>query len=422
MFESVDKWLTDFFELSGVSPYWHDMFVSFLKLLIIILISYLFFKITHRLLLTFLRRIAAKTETRWDDVLVEQKVFNRLAYLVPAYILHLTVPLALAPYPDLITAIQLGIKIYSTIIVMLIFSAFFNSVLLIYQQYPVSKTRPIKGYIQVAKIILYLLVSITVISFLLGQNPLLMIGGLGAFSAVLLLVFKDSILGLVAGVQLTVNDMLRPGDWISLPKYDADGTVIDITLTTVKVQNWDRTFTTVPAYALFAESFKNFRGMEESGGRRIKRSINIDMNSVKFCTPDMLQKFERIHYVAQYIKDKEVEIKKFNEAQNIDPHVLVNGRRQTNLGVFRNYLKNYLLNHPKIHNDMTFLIRHLQPTETGIPIEVYVFSREQAWAVYEAIQADIFDHILAVIPEFELRVFQNPSGADFKSLVKANAS
>jgi miniconductance mechanosensitive channel len=305
---------------------------------------------------------------------------------------------------------------------MLIFSAFFNSVLLIYQQYPVSKTRPIKGYIQVAKIILYLLVSITVISFLLGQNPLLMIGGLGAFSAVLLLVFKDSILGLVAGVQLTVNDMLRPGDWISLPKYDADGTVIDITLTTVKVQNWDRTFTTVPAYALFAESFKNFRGMEESGGRRIKRSINIDMNSVKFCTPDMLQKFERIHYVAQYIKDKEVEIKKFNEAQNIDPHVLVNGRRQTNLGVFRNYLKNYLLNHPKIHNDMTFLIRHLQPTETGIPIEVYVFSREQAWAVYEAIQADIFDHILAVIPEFELRVFQNPSGADFKSLVKANAS
>jgi miniconductance mechanosensitive channel len=412
MFESVDKWLTDFFELSGVSPYWHDFLLSFFKVLIAILISYLFFKITHRLLLSFLKRLAAKTETRWDDVLVEQKVFNRLAYLVPAYILHLTVPLALAPYPDLITAIQLGIKIYSTIIVMLIFSAFFNSVLLIYQQYPVSKTRPIKGYIQVAKIILYLL----------GQNPLLMIGGLGAFSAVLLLVFKDSILGLVAGVQLTVNDMLRPGDWISLPKYDADGTVIDITLTTVKVQNWDRTFTTVPAYALFAESFKNFRGMEESGGRRIKRSINIDMNSVKFCTPDMLQKFERIHYVAQYIKDKEVEIKKFNEAQNIDPHVLVNGRRQTNLGVFRNYLKNYLLNHPKIHNDMTFLIRHLQPTETGIPIEVYVFSREQAWAVYEAIQADIFDHILAVIPEFELRVFQNPSGADFKSLVKANAS
>jgi miniconductance mechanosensitive channel len=422
MFERVDKWLTDFFELSGVSPYWHDFLLSFFKVLIAILISYLFFKITHRLLLTFLKRLAAKTETMWDDILVEQKVFNRLAYLVPAYILHISVPLALAPYPELVTFVQLGIKIYSTIIVMLIFSAFFNSVLLIYQQYPVAKTRPIKGYIQVAKIILYLLVAITVISFLLGQNPLLMIGGLGAFSAVLLLVFKDSILGLVAGVQLTVNDMLRPGDWISLPKYDADGTVIDITLTTVKVQNWDKTYTTVPAYALFAESFKNFRGMEESGGRRIKRSINIDMNSVKFCTPDMLQKFERIHYVAKYIKDKEVEIKQYNEAQNIDPHVLVNGRRQTNLGVFRNYLKNYLLNHPKIRTDMTFLIRHLQPAETGIPIEVYVFSREQAWDVYEAIQADIFDHILAVIPEFELRVFQNPSGADFKSLVEPNAS
>jgi miniconductance mechanosensitive channel len=420
MIESIDKWLTDFFQIPGINLFWHQVLLSGFKVLIVILAGYLFFKIAHRILLTFLRKLTDKTETKWDDIMVEQKVFNRLSYLVPAYILHIAVPLALSPYPELIKFTQLGIKIYSTIIVMLVFSAFFSAVLQIYQQYPISKTRPIKGYIQVAKIILYLLVAITIISYLLGQNPLIMIGGLGAFSAVLLLVFKDSLLGLVAGVQLTMNDMLRPGDWISLPKYDADGTVIDITLTTIKVQNWDRTYTTIPAYALFSESFKNWRGMEESGGRRIKRSINIDMNSVKFCTPGMLQKFERFHYVSKYIKDKEAEIEKFNKELNIDPDILVNGRRQTNLGVFRNYLKNYLLNHPKINPDMTFLIRHLQPTETGIPIEVYVFSREQAWAVYEGIQADIFDHILSVIPEFELRVFQNPTGADFKAALRAN--
>lgn len=419
MFQWIDKWLTDFFEISGVNPFWHDVLSSSFKVLVAIIISFIAFKIAHHIFLSFLNKIAKKTETIWDDILVEQKVFNRLSYLVPAYILFHFLPFALAPYPDLVNLGQLAIRIYSAIIILMVFSAFFNSVLIIYQQYPISKTRPIKGYIQVAKIILYLLVFITIFSYLLGQSPLIMIGGLGAFSAVLLLIFKDSLLGLVAGVQLTVNDMLRPGDWISLPKYDADGTVTDITLTTVKVQNWDRTYTTVPAYALFAESFKNWRGMEESGGRRIKRSISIDMNSVKFCTPEMLRKFERIQYVSKYIKDKEEEITRFNKETNVDPEILVNGRRQTNLGVFRNYLKNYLLNHPKIHNDMTFLVRHLQPTEKGIPIEVYVFSREQAWAIYEGVQADIFDHILAVIPEFELRVFQNPSGADFKSLVQA---
>jgi miniconductance mechanosensitive channel len=384
------------------------------------IVAYILFKITYKVLISVLKKIAKRTETWWDDILVEQRVFNRLAYLLPAYVMFWLIPVALTPYPDIEDFMQLAVKIYSIVIVMLVFSALFNSILIIYQQYPISKTRPIKGYIQVAKIILYLLIFVTVISLLIGKNPLLILGGLGAFSAVLLLIFKDSLLGLVAGVQLTVNDLLRPGDWISLPKYDADGTVLDITLTTVKVRSWDRTFTTIPAYALFSDSFKNWRGMEESGGRRIKRSINLDMNSVKFCTPEMLKKFERIHYVSAYIREKEEEIVKYNEEMKIDNEILVNGRRQTNLGVFRNYLSNYLKNHPKINLDMTFLIRHLQPTETGIPIEIYVFSREQAWAAYEDIQSDIFDHILAVIPEFELKVFQNPSGGDFRSLSKTN--
>jgi miniconductance mechanosensitive channel len=258
---------------------------------------------------------------------------------------------------------------------------------------------------------------VVLIAIFIGKSPLLLLTGMGAFSAVLLLVFKDSILGLVAGVQLTSNDMLRVGEWISMPKYDADGTVLDITLTTIKVQNWDKTISTIPAYALFSESFKNWRGMEESGGRRIKRSINIDMNSIKFCSPEMLKKFERFQYVSVYVRNKEEEVERFNKENNVDPTYLVNGRRQTNIGVFRAYLQGYLHNHPKIHNSMTFLVRHLQPSDRGLPIEIYVFSNDQAWANYEAIQADIFDHILAVIPEFDLRVFQNPSGADFKKLI-----
>lgn len=417
MFTQFDEWLIEVLHSMRVEDFWHDALSSLIKVIIAFILSYLLFKVAYTILISIIKRISRKTETFWDDIMVEQKVFTRLTFLVPAYFLYAIAPFALAQYHDLIETARLALRIYSIIIVMLVFSAFFNAVLVIYQLYPISKVRPIKGYIQVAKIILYIFVSITIISFLIGENPLILLGGLGAFSAVILLIFKDSILGLVAGVQLTANDLLRPGDWITMPKYDADGTVLDITLTTVKVQNWDKTFTTIPAYALYSESFKNWRGMEESGGRRIKRSINIDMHSVKFCTPDMLRKFERIFYVKDYIREKEMEIKQYNEELKIDDEILVNGRRQTNLGVFRNYLSNYLRSHPRVNTEMTCLIRHLQPAGTGIPIEIYVFSKDQDWAVYEAIQADIFDHILAVIPEFELKVFQNPSGADFKTIL-----
>ncbi|NCC73998.1 MAG: mechanosensitive ion channel [Sphingobacteriia bacterium] len=419
MFSNFDKWLNQLLLESGITNFWIDPLASLIKIIAAFIISYLLFKIAYNVIVNLIKKFTKKTASNWDDIMVEQKVISRITYLIPAYILFILVPIALTPYPKLVVLFQSGLKIYSTIIILITFTALFNAILVIYQQYPISNTRPIKGYIQVAKIILFMLVGITIISYLIGQNPLILLGGLGAFSAILLLVFKDSILGLVAGIQLTANDMLRNGDWISLPKYEADGTVVDITLTTVKVQNWDKTFSTIPAYSLFSESFKNWRGMEESGGRRIKRSINIDMNSVRFCTPEMIEKFQRIHYVQKYISDKEEEIKKYNEELQIDNEILVNGRRQTNIGVFRNYLYNYLINHPKINPEMTFLVRHLQPTEKGIPIEVYVFSRDQEWANYENLQADIFDHIMAVIPEFELRVFQNPSGVDVREAMKA---
>lgn len=415
MFPIIDQKLAEFYISLGVQGDWTILLVSLTKLLLAVVLSFLAFKIAKKFIIQFFHTLARRTKSKWDDILLERKVFNRLAYLVPAYLLYLLVPWALTPYDTAVGILLLVIRIYSVVIIMLVSISFLDSILNIYQQYEISKTKPIKGYIQVGKILVYIIVSLVVISMLIGQDPLILIGGLGAFSAIVLLVFKDTILGLVAGVQLTANDMLRPGDWISMPKYEADGTVIDITLTTVKVQNWDKTISTIPAYSLFTDSFKNWRGMEESGGRRIKRSVNIDMNTITFCTPEMLEKFSKIQYLSKYIREKEIEIKKFNEARKVDPNLKVNGRRQTNIGVFRAYLREYLMNHPKINPEMTFLIRHLQPGDKGLPVEIYVFSRVQAWADYEAIQADIFDHIFAVIPEFELRVFQNPSGADFRA-------
>jgi len=238
-------------------------------------------------------------------------------------------------------------------------------------------------------------------------------------AAVLILVFKDTILGLVASIQLSANKMVNVGDWISMPKYNADGDVMDISLNTVKVQNWDKTIATIPTYALVSESFNNWKGMEESGGRRIKRSISIDMNSISFLTGDQIAKFRKYHLLKDYINTKEKEIEAFNTSLELDDDTVTNGRRMTNLGTFRKYLENYLHNHPKIHQNMTFLVRHLQPTEKGIPMEIYVFSNDQAWANYEAIQSDIFDHILAIMPEFGLRVFQNPTGDDFQKLAKS---
>jgi miniconductance mechanosensitive channel len=420
MFEYFDKKLYSFYQYVGLDPAYEDLMVSITEVVVTLILGYIALKIAHKVILTVLTSTARKTKSDWDDILIERKVFDRLAYIAPAYVMYHLIPLALDPYPEFNKLFVVGIEVYTVVIIMLVALAFLNSIQHIYGKYEISKSKPIKGYIQVAKILVYIFVAVVLIAMFIGKSPTLLLGGMGAFSAVLLLVFKDSILGLVAGVQLTSNDMLRVGEWISMPKYDADGTVIDITLTTIKVQNWDKTISTIPAYAMFSESFKNWRGMEESGGRRIKRSINIDMNSIKFCTPEMLQKFERFQYVSKYVETTENNIRKFNQDNKVDPTFLVNGRRQTNIGVFRAYLKGYLENNPKIHNSMTFLVRHLQPTDKGLPIEIYVFSNDQAWANYEAIQADIFDHVLAVIPEFDLRVFQNPTGADFVSLTEGS--
>jgi len=384
--------------------------------LAILILAYAANYIAKRFLLAGVSYFVKKTKTKWDDVLLKRKVFTRLSHFAPALIIYGTAYL----FETAQGFIERLAMIYMIFAGILVINAFLNAVVDIYRTFEISKQRPIKGYVQIAQIIIFVSLGIIVISTLMNRSPWLLLSGLGAMTAVILLIFKDSILGLVASVQLSGNDMVRLGDWIEMPQYGADGDVIDITLTTVKVQNWDKTITTIPAYSLISDSFKNWRGMSESGGRRIKRAVYIDMNSIKFCTPEMLARFEKYQLLTDYIRTRKDEIAKYNKEHNIDTSELINGRNMTNVGTFRAYIIAYLRNHPKIHQNMTFLIRHLPPSEKGLPIEIYVFSNDQEWANYEAIQADIFDHILSVVPMFDLRVFQNPTGNDFREISKVN--
>lgn len=368
-------------------------------------------------LLNRVRALVGRTRTHWDDVFLKKKVFNRIAHLAPAFLIYEYISVPLMDYEWAISFIQGVTLIYMIAMGILALNSFLNGSLAIYTTYEVSNRIPIKGFIQVFKIIIYFTGAIFVISILLDKTPIYFFSGLGAITAVLMFVFKDPILGFVAGIQLSANQMVANGDWIEMPKYGANGNIIEIALTTVKVRNWDKTITTIPTYALISESFKNWRGMSESGGRRIKRAINIDMNTVQFCSEEMLARFGKIKYIATHIEKKKKELQEINDLEKVDHSSLVNGRRMTNIGTFRAYVQAYLLNHPMINKEMTFLVRQLEPTEHGLPIEIYVFSKEQEWAKYEDIQANIFDHILAVIPEFDLRVFQDPSGRDFKQLI-----
>ena len=412
--EDIIQWLIE----AGMQHQTAILIRMLLCLLTVFLLSYIADRLVKGLFIKILARFVKKSKTLWDDVLLERKFFSRLAHFAPALVVFYTIHWVFDGYPVLVSIVQGATRVYMIFVGMQVIDAFLNAVHDIYLTLPVSRSRPIKGYVQITKVIFYFIGTILIFSVILNKNPGYFLGGLGAFAAILLLVFKDTILGLVAGIQLSANDMVRPGDWISMPGYNADGTVSDISLNTVKVQNWDKTISTIPTYALVSNSFTNWRGMEESGGRRIKRAINIDMKSVRFCDDEMVQKFKKIQILQEYIDFKLEELAKYNKENGIDETVKVNGRRMTNIGVFRKYVEAYLKKHPKIHNDMTFLVRQLNPSEKGIPLEIYVFSNDQQWANYESIQSDIFDHLLAVIPEFNLRVFQNPTGDDFRQLAR----
>ena len=373
-------------------------------------------RFARRVLLMLITRMVRKTRSTWDDRLVERRVFKRLAHLVPALLLYRLMPTAFPARDLLVPFVQDAALMYLIVMTMLVADSLIDFFHDLYHATPLERTFPLKGILQALVILLWIVTVMLVLSVLTGQSPLYFLSGLGALTAVMLLIFRDALLGLVAGVQLSVNRMVATGDWIEMPQYGADGDVIDVSLTTVKVQNWDKTISSIPAYALVSNSFKNWRGMQESGGRRIKRAIHIDMNSIRFCDAEMIERFRRIQFLSTYVERKLDELKLYNAEHGVDEASMVNGRRMTNVGTFRAYVDAYLRNHPQIHKDMTFLVRQLAPGEHGLPLEIYVFTTDTRWANYEAIQANIFDHLLAALPEFGLRVYQNPSGADFRSL------
>ncbi|GAA3413341.1 mechanosensitive ion channel family protein [Paenibacillus hodogayensis] len=371
--------------------------------------------VAKKIVLKIITSIITKHRFAWGHVLLKRKVFQKLSHIAPALIIYYFASI----FPNYQAIIEKGVDIYIIVVGMMVIDAFLNACNDIYNTFEISKIKPIRGYIQVITIFVFVIGGIIIIANLIGESPLILLSGLGALSAVLMLIFKDSILGLVASVQLSSNDMVRVGDWIEMPKYNADGDVIDISLNTVKVMNFDKTITTIPSYALISDSFRNWRGMRQSGGRRIKRSVLIDKSSICFCTDEMLERFRRIHYLTDYIESREQEIAAYNALNRIDKAMEVNGRQLTNIGVFRIYMKYYLQQHPHIHQGMTLLVRQLAPVENGLPLEIYAFVNDTDWGVYESVQADIFDHIFAAIPSFGLRVFQNPTGHDLKQVVRA---
>jgi miniconductance mechanosensitive channel len=398
----------------GVNPVAAGSLARGILTVLAIVLSIIANFVAKRLILKGLAHIIVRTETKWDDIFLERKVFDKLSHLAPAVVLYIMLPLALEGYGRLIAFATSVLFVYMIVIGILVIDSFLNAVHDIYRTLDVSKEIPIKSFIQISKVVIYFIAIIFITSVILDKTPLYFFSGLGALTAVLLLIFKDAILGFVAGIQLAANKMVSHGDWIEMPKYGADGDVLEVALTTVKVQNWDKTVTTIPTYALISESFKNWRGMQLSGGRRIKRAFYIDINTIKFCTEEMIERFSKIRYIAEYMKKKKKELAEYNAAHQLDDSLSTNKRQLTNVGTFRAYVISYLTNHPMINREMTFLVRQLAPAEHGLPIEIYVFCKDKVWANYEAIQSDIFDHILAIVPEFDLKVFQSPAGSDFK--------
>ncbi len=393
--------------------------ISYLTLVSgVVALSWLANLVTRALLVRGISHVITRTSTDWDDSLIKHSVFRRLASLAPAMVIYLFAP----AFGEFETWVGRLAFVYMIMVSIRVAESLLDAGSDIYESHGSAREAPIGGYVQLAKIVLYMVGAIFAIATLLEREPWGLLTGLGAMSAVLLLVFRDSILGFVASVQLAGNNMIHIGDWIEMPDYGADGDVIELSLHTIKVQNWDKTISTIPTQALISHSFKNWRGMQESGGRRIKRALYIDMSTIAFCDEETLGHFEKFEYMKDYVRAKQAEIDEYNRQTGADTSQPINGRRLTNIGTFRAYVEEYLHRHPKIQKDMTFLIRQLAPTERGLPIQIYVFSNDQVWANYEAIQADIFDHILAVVPLFGLRVYQSPSANDLRGAAEIIAS
>ncbi|MEM8981494.1 MAG: mechanosensitive ion channel domain-containing protein [Pseudomonadota bacterium] len=416
MFEWIAELTATYERLTAGWPEWA---VTVAGVVLLLAAAWIGDTVVRRQLTSSLRLIVGRTAGRWDDALIDHGVINRLSHVIPAIIVFFGVGLVPGIDESWRDGIRNAAQAYAAFIAVRAVAAALTAANTIYERRPGARRRPIKGYIQLATLFAYCCGAILIISALLGKSPFVLLTGFGALTAVLLLVFRDTILSLVASVQLSSLDMVRVGDWIEMPKFNADGDVIDIELHTVRVQNWDKTITTIPTHRLITESFQNWRGMSESGGRRIKRSLVIDIASIRFLESAEIEHFRRMVLLSDYLAEKEQALSDYNEAIDADTDEAVNLRRLTNIGTFRAYALNYLRRHPQIHKSMTLLVRQLQPTAEGLPIEIYCFTTTTAWGEYEAIQSDIFDHLLAVLHRFGLKAYQLPSNDVVEALVPA---
>jgi miniconductance mechanosensitive channel len=409
----IYQWLLDF----GLAESIANQVQFILEVLVLILLCFLADRIAKKVFVRIITVLVKRTKFEWDDVLLENKVFDRLAHLAPALVVQASAAYVFEDFQEFIPFVIRMADAYMIGVGLMVVISVFNTLDHYFKQSETLKDKPIDSYFQLARMVVYFIGGVLIVAQVFDKDPKGILTAMGALTAVSMLVFKDTILGFVASIQLSANDMIRVGDWVSMPKYGADGDVIKITLNTVKVQNWDKTISTIPTYSFVSDSFKNWRGMAEAGGRRIKRSVVLKSGSVKFCDETMVAKFENYALLKPYLSSKVEEIQKFNESGNFDKSFLINGRHLTNIGVFRAYTEAYIKSLEGIHPDLTLMVFQKEATEFGVPIEVYCFTKTTEWGEYENLQSDIFDHLYAAAPEFGLEVFQQPSGGDFNKLV-----
>lgn len=410
--EELSRYLGKYFIEQGMKEDWAHLLNLLINIIVVCLLWYGLHYVTKRIVLAGFSTFTNKTKTTFDDFLVKGNFPKFVSNLIPLLLLILTVPAVFEEYPLLLKIFNTLVDIYIIILAVLICRSILRTTTNYMKIHEKYRDKPIESYTQVLMIIFWSIGFIFIFSELTNKSVIGFLISLGAASAIILFIFKDTILGFVASIQVSVNDIVRIGDWITFSKYGADGFVTEINLATVRVQNWDNTYTTIPTYNLIADSFQNWRGMQESPGRRIKRALYIKQNSIRYVNDEDITKFEEFNLIAPYIKERQQEISEYNSRLGINKKYLINGRHQTNLGVFRNYAMAYLRAHPQINQEMTLMVRHQAPTTQGIPLEIYCFSKDKRWEFYEAITADIFDHLIAAVPYFDLQLFESPSGDD----------
>ncbi|WP_430614826.1 mechanosensitive ion channel family protein [Flavobacterium sp. JP2137] len=412
----IYQWTFDQFHSWGLSNYYTHFFTAIILLVVVSALLYVVDYIIRNVLLRLVKTFILKSKTNLDDILVHNKVFDYFTHIIPLIIAKILFPIIFVGFPNLTNFTEKATHVILVIAITLFIQSILKSIRDFARTLKSMEDKPLDSYLQVVTIFLYFIAGIGIFSILTGTSPMAFILSLGAASAILMLVFKDTIMGFVASIQVSSNDMVRVGDWIEMSKFGADGTVTQINLNTVKIQNFDKTITTIPTYLLITDSFKNYRGMEVSGGRRIKRSINVKISSIRFLEADEIDELRKIQILAPYIEERTAEIQQYNTKTQADPSMPVNGRKMTNVGLFRAYITRYSQQNPGIHKDMTLMVRQLHPTEHGLPIELYMFTNDIRWANYETIMADLFDHLLASIKYFKLEVFELPASDDLRSL------